>query len=102
MASLARQRDLSCLHEYVFIDDGSSDNSVEILRSLLPNLGNARLIIQENQGPAKATNNGVKAAIGEYIKLVDGDDILPSSASNIMLMLIEAQKAQLITGKLGT
>ena len=58
--------------EVIVIDDGSTDNSVELLKKF----GNKiKLIQQENQGPAAARNAGLKAAKGEYIAFNDSDDL---------------------------
>lgn len=64
--------------EVVVVDDGSTDNSVVIVESIGdPRI---RLIKQENGGPSKARNTGVKNAKGEWIVFLDADDeFLPNS-----------------------
>ena len=58
--------------EVVVVDDGSTDNSVAIVESIGdPRI---RLIKQENGGPSKARNTGVKNAKGEWILFLDADD----------------------------
>lgn len=58
--------------EIVAVDDGSSDNSVEILLGY----GNrVRLVQQPNSGPAVARNRGVAEASGEWIAFLDADDL---------------------------
>ena len=63
--------------EFIIIDDGSSDNSVAIIKSYKdPRI---RLIRQTNHRLVYALNQGVKAARGEFIARQDADDIsLPS------------------------
>lgn len=57
--------------EIICIDDGSVDNSVEIIR----NLNNRIIIIQQsNQGPATARNKGIEVATGDYLTFLDADD----------------------------
>lgn len=60
--------------EFVIIDDGSTDDSVSIIRSL-----NASCIkihsYPEKQGLAKALNKGIELSSGEYIARMDADDI---------------------------
>ena len=64
--------------EVVVVDDGSTDNSVAIVESIGdPRI---RLIKQENGGPSKARNTGVKNAKGEWILFLDADDeLLPGA-----------------------
>ena len=61
--------------ELICIDDGSKDNSLEVLNQLQNEFKNLKIIEQENQGPANARNNGIKNANGEYIAFLDADDI---------------------------
>ena len=66
--------------EVVIVDDGSTDNSVSEVESIQnPRI---RLIRQENGGPSKARNTGVKNAKGEWILFLDADDELLSGAIN--------------------
>ena len=61
--------------EIVCVDDGSTDNSVDILIDLNDEYGNIKIIAQENSGPGAARNTGIKKAQGEYIAFLDSDDI---------------------------
>ncbi len=63
--------------EIIVVDDGSSDNTKEILSPYIKD-GKIRYIYQENRGLAAARNTGVKAAQGRYIKFLDSDDFLYS------------------------
>jgi glycosyltransferase involved in cell wall biosynthesis len=59
--------------ELLIIDDGSPDRSVEICQQFTdPRI---RIIRQENRGVAAARNTGIRHAQGEYIALLDADDI---------------------------
>jgi glycosyltransferase involved in cell wall biosynthesis len=65
-------------HELIVIDDGSKDTTralAEQLRAGWPGT-NFRVISQVNEGLAGVRNHGVRAATGEYIVWVDGDDVL--------------------------
>lgn len=60
--------------EMIFINDGSTDNSLEILEKY-QKLDNRIIIInQENKGPSLARNAGLRIAKGEYISFIDSDD----------------------------
>jgi len=59
--------------ELIAVNDGSPDDTGAVLDSIRdPRL---RVIHQENQGPAGSLNTGLRLARGEFIALLDGDDI---------------------------
>ncbi len=58
--------------EVVLVDDGSTDDSAEVVRSFQDD--RIRLIQQENQGVSAARNRGFEAARHEMIALIDADD----------------------------
>lgn len=60
-------------YEILVIDDGSTDDSLAVARSMEP-LG-VHIIEQENQGVSVARNTGILHAKGEYICFLDADDI---------------------------
>lgn len=61
--------------ELILINDGSKDHSLKIMNNYKKD---ARVIIidQENQGPAKTRNRGIKEAKGKYIMFIDSDDYI--------------------------
>jgi len=62
--------------EMILIDDGSTDGSIDLVRTFLDNDERIQLIsLQKNQGPAKARNEGIKMACGRYIAFLDSDDL---------------------------
>lgn len=74
--------------EIVVVDDGSTDNSVEIVEAM--NDPRIRLIKQENGGPSKARNTGVKNAKGEWIVFLDADDEMLPNALETFKNIINA------------
>lgn len=66
--------------ECIIVDDGSSDESLEIVKKFaLENKGEWRIFSQSNSGQAVARNFGISLARGKYIALLDADDLwLPS------------------------
>jgi len=58
-------------YEIIIIDDGSSDDTREILK---PYRDNLRYFYQENRGIAPSRNRGIEEARGDYIALLDSDD----------------------------
>lgn len=61
--------------EMIIIDDGSRDNSAEIVGSFLEKEERIRFLQQPNAGSAAARNNGICHARGQYIALLDADDL---------------------------
>lgn len=63
--------------EIIIVDDGSTDShSLQVLQQLSADYSTVRVIRQENAGVAHARNNGIHAAKGEIIALLDADDIV--------------------------
>lgn len=60
--------------ELLIVNDGSTDNTDEIVTKFLDNK-KIRYLNQSNTGQAMATNNGILAASGELIAFLDADDL---------------------------
>ena len=60
--------------EVICVDDGSTDNSLEIIKEYQQNDERVRIVTETNAGPALARNNGIRRARGEYIAFLDDDD----------------------------
>ncbi len=85
--------------EYILIDDGSTDDSLSLIKELTKNWSNLNIITQDNQGPSVAVNKGIFAAKSDFIKLVDGDDILISDATISLLNAVLENNLDIIYGK---
>ena len=62
--------------ELVIIDDGSTDQSIEILERFSEEDTRIKLFKQANQGGAQARNIGLKKITGKYFMFVDADDFI--------------------------
>lgn len=62
--------------EVIAVNDGSTDDTLQVLREYRRNHGSLILIDQCNQGLSAARNAGIDAATGEYIFFLDSDDYL--------------------------
>jgi glycosyltransferase involved in cell wall biosynthesis len=75
--------------EIIVTDDGSTDGTKTLLEPYIAK-GEVRYIYQKNKGIAGARNTAIRAAKGEYIALLDGDDLfLPEKISRQVAYLEE-------------
>ena len=82
--------------EIICVNDGSTDNSPEILESHAKKDSRIRVINQENQGVSVARNAGIKAATGKYIYFFDSDDVLAPYIMEKSVNLLEKYNADVI------
>ena len=66
--------------EIICIDDGSNDNSLDILKSIASSDSRVKVFTQENQGAGAARNYGMKKASGDHVYFFDADDFLENDA----------------------
>jgi len=62
--------------ECIVVDDGSTDDSVEVAKSFVADDPRFSCVRRSNRGPSAARNAGLAKAHGEYVQLVDADDLL--------------------------
>jgi glycosyltransferase involved in cell wall biosynthesis len=73
--------------EVIFVNDGSKDNSLEILKKLLNNCNfNYKIINKINEGVSIARNIGIKESRTDYLMFLDCDDFLDKN------LIIEIEK----------
>ena len=86
-------------YEIICVNDGSTDGSLEILRSYAQQYHNIRVIDKVNEGVSVARNTGLDAAIGDYIWMVDSDDFIkPNSLGIIRKELLTKEPDRLKVG----
>lgn len=61
--------------EILIIDDGSTDDTLDIIKKYKETDSRIHFITQRNQGVSRARNTGIEAAEGKYIAFLDSDDI---------------------------
>lgn len=83
--------------ELILINDGSQDNSLEILRDYRQVDRNIRIIDKPNEGVSATRNRGIEEAHGEYIYFMDADDLLHPNAISIILKEIKYSNADIVT-----
>ena len=82
--------------EYIFINDGSTDDSLKTLKKETRKLKNCKIISQKNKGSANATNIGISLAKMKYIKFLDADDVILSKATLCLLRLLEKNQESVL------
>lgn len=83
--------------EILCIDDGSKDNSAEVIAKLIEEDSRVKYIHQENGGVSSARNKGLESAEGDYIMFIDGDDYMHYQAVEILVRCIEEKNCDLVS-----
>jgi len=90
--------------EYIFVNDNSTDSSLEIINANKHKLpGHCKVITnKQNEGPSKSVNHGINEASGDFIKFVDGDDLILPNATQALLNAALKNDADVAFGNLET
>ena len=83
--------------EVICIDDGSTDNSPNILEAYRNKDNRIKVITQSRSGVVAARNNAIKESVGEYIYPLDSDDIIDKTTLEKSYNAIIAGKGDIIT-----
>jgi glycosyltransferase involved in cell wall biosynthesis len=73
--SVLHQTRTDLINEIIVVDDGSKDNSKEQVLKKVEESNKVKYIYQENKGLAGARNTGIRHTTGDYIAILDGDDL---------------------------
>jgi glycosyltransferase involved in cell wall biosynthesis len=97
-SSLVRQKNFLNSIEIICIDDGSTDNSVDIIKKWQKEYPrNIQYYYQENAGPGAARNLGLQVATGDWITFIDSDDFVAEDYFSIVEEAISSNiKSKLI------
>jgi glycosyltransferase involved in cell wall biosynthesis len=76
--------------EYLIVDDGSTDDTVEVVRKRMEVDDRLRLVPGEHRGSSAARNVGLREVKGRYVAFLDGDDRWDAEFLQKMVAAIEA------------
>ena len=83
--------------EVILVDDGSTDNSLDLISQNFKNQENLIIIKKKNEGPGRARNEGVLSSSGNILLFLDADDyILPKYLHYISLFFKENPATELL------
>lgn len=84
--------------EMIVVDDGSKDGSAAIVRRYAEKESRITLLQQPNGGSASARNNGIRYANGQYIALLDSDDLWDPDFLKSQLALMKEKNTICVHG----
>lgn len=82
--------------ECIVINDGSTDNSLNIIKEYTKKSDKIKLLNQKNSRLVTARNNGIKTSSGKYIYPLDGDDKIAPDCLAKLYEAMEQQKGDVI------
>lgn len=82
--------------EVICVDDGSKDNSFEILKQYASKDGRIKIYSQKNHGPAYTRNFAISKVSGDYLMFCDADDWYEPEMIETMVKTIEEQNVDLV------
>lgn len=81
--------------EIIVVDDGSSDQTAEVLDTYAAKDSRIIAVYQSNQGVSAARNHGLDLATGDYIGFTDGDDFVESDMFAFLVQLLEEKRVDI-------
>ncbi len=82
--------------EVIIVNDGSTDNSLDIANKYSSIDNRVKVLTQDNQGVSAARNLGLEAAKGEYIGFIDGDDWIESDMYKTLYSIAIKENVDLV------
>ena len=86
--------------QIIVVDDGSSDNSLEILQKWKTNLPLTIVELEHSGSPAGPRNHGIEIATGEFVFFLDADDVLLEGGLSAALSFALENYADVVLVKL--
>ena len=83
-------------YEVIVVDDGSTDNSLSIIKKYADKYPAIRVLEQSNQGVVSARNHAISQALGKYIYPLDGDDKIAPDCLELLYRAMSEGKGDVI------
>jgi len=83
--------------EIILINDGSTDNSIRIMKKYERNDSRIKIINQVNIGQGGSRNVGIKHSSSEYLMFIDGDDTIEANMCEILYNIINTKQSDIAT-----
>ena len=77
--------------EIIYVDDGSKDNTTDIIKKYMTKYSNIILYEKENGGVSTARNYGLNKATGDYLTFIDSDDTVDKNLIKILVDTLSKQ-----------
>ena len=82
--------------EILVVNDGSTDNTKQIIEKYEKKSENLKLLNKENGGLSSARNFGLQNTETEYVTFVDGDDYLELNTYEVIMKKVEEEKTRVM------
>ncbi len=87
-------------YEIIIVNDGSTDNSLEIISRFAEQHANIKIINQENKGLSGTRNTGLSVAQGKFVWFIDSDDWIENNCLNKLLNILSTNNLDILLIKL--
>lgn len=85
--------------EIIIVNDGSSDNTLNIIMSYAADDNRIKIINQENKGLIEARKSGYKYVRGEFLLFIDGDDWIEDNTVEVLFQYAKEKAADIVQYK---
>ncbi len=83
-------------YEIIVVNDGSSDNSLQIAEQIAEKVNNIQIVSQLNGGLSLARNKGLSIAKGEYVWFIDSDDWIENNCLKDIVVCLEKKNPDIL------